>query len=156
MFLEIASESTSLATTNFQTTKKQSNLIIKIPVFTFDTLLFRESQRGDDPWILPLQPGAAGHQPEAEEGRAREEQGEGGAGRAHRVTGEVELGLKWWLVSTFENTVLTFFFTGRKPFPFNGIITVMFFLFCLTPWTGLASKGKNGYSNSWSLRILKL
>lgn len=103
MFLEIASESTSLATTNFQTTTKQSNLIIKIPVFTFDSLLFRESQRGDDPRILPLQPGAAGHKPEAEEGRAREEQGEGGAGRAHRVTGEVELGLKWWLVSAFEN-----------------------------------------------------
>ena len=101
MFLEIVSESTSLASTNFQTTTKQSKNELKIPLFIFDVLLFRASQRDDDPRVLPLQPGSARHQPEAEEGRAREEQGEGGAVGGHRVSGEVELGIEWRLASGF-------------------------------------------------------
>ena len=101
MFLEIVSESTSLASTNFQTTTKQSKNELYIPVFIFDVSLFRASQRDDDPRVLPLQPGSARHQPEAEEGRPRAEQGEGGAGGAHRVSGEVELGIKWRSVSGF-------------------------------------------------------
>lgn len=136
MFLEIVSESTSLASTNFQTTTKQSKNETKIPlVFIFDASLFRASQRDDDPRVLPLQPGAARHRPEAEEGRARAEQGEGGAGRAHRVPGEVELGIEWRsvyrtleLLDILDNVL----FTGRSAFPFSGIIVVMSFLFCLT------------------------